>query len=229
MVNRRSVLGSITAFAMVPLAGCQEELEELVPDMTDLDADAEPARIAESALESYDYVEVDERKHRIEDEFEIGGETQEVKAGNWITSYLPSEIGDDIDDLEEFPEELEESGGMLGLLSTPDLTVAGQTVNPIEYFDDEEIITAVDDEVDSMAISNVEQVDETEITILSSDVDVGIFTATLEREDETIEGYVYLGKVEHEDDMIVPVGAHTEAADAKDELLGLIEAIEHPA
>ena len=128
----------------------------------------------------------------------------------------------------EVPTELKEDGGAFGILTTPDFTIAGQTINPVEYFNDEELIEAIDDEVYSIAIEDVERSGTTEASVLGETADVGIFDVDIEIDGEQFAGSAYLARVEHEGDMVVPVGTHIDEVDAKDELVALIENVEHP-
>ena len=226
-MNRRALLCGTALLGATALTGCQEEIEDMLLDEDDFEADAEPAGVDEDTLATLGYEHVATEQRRIEREFDIAGESREIVAGNWVSTYLP-EGASDAAEAGEVPSELEDDGGAFGILTTPDFTIAGQTINPVEYFDDEELIEAIDDEVDSVIIDDVERIDDSEATILGETTEVGIFSVVIEIDGDAYDGSAYLARVEHEDDMVVPVGAHIDEVDAKDELLELMAHVEHP-
>ena len=130
------------------------------------------------------------------------------------------------------------------LFSTPDISVAGFSVNPLARLSGADLIARLVDEGlartdGDFAVSEVEQEDEVTLSILGEERTVPIFSAVVEAEGSQgapIEGAengeipvrLYLLSTTHQEDVLLAVGFHPEPIDASEDIQSLLEGIEHP-
>ena len=222
-MNRRRVLTVLGTVGVGGLAGCLgEDGFEYV---------AEPAVIPSAADRGYE-VEGPEQLE-FNETLEIAGVSQDVHIRTWSSTY----VSDD-DEASVF------------LFSTPDVSIAGISANPLARLSGADLIARVLNEglggADSDGgIQDVEAEDELELTVLGESRTVQLFSAVVdlgegemptETHDGDVEGVdgeipitLYVLSVSHEDDVILAVGLHPEMIEAGDDIQALLEAIEHPA
>jgi len=222
-MNRRRLLAAIAASTSVAVAGCAG-----VEDGS-YEYDAAPASVPSSAASEAGYEGEDPESFTIEQEFEIAGVNAQLSATTWVAGY-------------ENPE----NGSALFVASTPNASVGGQSVNPLVRADETELIRRLLDQVDQRGIggdgtdieaSNIEERGSETRTVLGQEVEIAILETTVDAEVDAGEGesgsvedvpvYLYVGTVQHNDDVIALVGVHPTAVDASESLLSLMEQVEH--
>ena len=173
---------------------------------------AEPASIDGSVLSDAGYEHAEPEAIEIDEQFEIAGEGVEIELRSWIAGYERS-AGD----------------GLLLVVSTPDATVAGQSVNPLARLSGGDLITRAleaSDEGDG-EVRDVEEVAVEERTILGQETTVRSYEGVLETDEGDVPIAFHLATVEHDDDVIVLLGVHPQMFDERETQLGLMEAVQH--
>lgn len=227
MMRRRAMLGALTAGSAVLLAGCVDELEDLLD--TDVEAEAQPAVVAADVVDGSGYEHIETEVHVIDEDFDVAS----LYAENHVATYALTEI--DPDDLEEGvdPDDIgvdaSDASG-LAVISTPSAEVAGEEVNPAGRLDNEELIEEFDDQFAGGGVSDLEFEERLDVDILGTAVEVDVFSGYLHHEDADDEApaYLYIGSVGHEGDYIIPAAVHHADLDERDALVNLMEGIEHP-
>lgn len=147
---------------------------------------------------------------------EAGGESRNITVNNRVQLYL-NRTGDGT------PE------GAFAVVTSPQVRIAGQAVNPVANWSNEEILQEFGSEFDSYgSIEELEERDTETMTILDTETEVSTYNATVESDDgETREVAVSATNVQHEEDVVIAIGVHDvgdEAnADAIEELLRNLE------
>ena len=221
-MNRRGLLAAIAASTSVAVAGCagQDGSYEF---------DAEPARIPESAYAESNYTGEEPESYTIDREFNVTGVNAEVTATTWVAQYVNSE-----------------TQSALFVASTPNASVAGQSVNPLVRVEGGDLIRRLLNQINQQAAGggNADiQADDLEErgtetrTILGEESTVSIFETTISADTggadngsgsvEDIPVLLYLVTVQHDDDVIALVGVHPVQIDQADQLLSMMEAVEH--
>ena len=219
-MNRRRALAVIGTVGMGGVAGCLgEEGFEYV---------AEPAVVSGAVDRGYE-VEGPEQLE-FNETIEAGGIEQDVHIRTWSATYASPD-----------------DEASLFLFSTPDVSVAGISANPLARLSGADLIARVLNEglggADSEGgIQDIEAEDEIELTVLGEPRTVQLFSAVFETdgadipseaqaagEDDGIPILLYVLSISHEDDVILSVGLHPEMIEAGDDIQALMEAIEHPA
>ncbi|GAA0719217.1 hypothetical protein J2744_002119 [Halorubrum trapanicum] len=221
-MKRRGLLAALAASTSVAVAGCAGQNQSF-------DLDAESAQVPESAYAD-GYSGQEPQSFSIDREFNAAGVNVEVSATTWVARYTNETIG-----------------SALFVASTPDESVAGQSVNPLVRADGAELIRQLLNQVDQQGIGgngtdiqtdDIEEVGEETQTILGEeDVTVSKLETTVDADVagsngqsgsvEDVPVLVYIATVQHGDDVIVLVGIHPEAIDQSDQLLSMMGSVEH--
>lgn len=220
-MKRRGLLAALAASTSVAVAGCagQDGSYEF---------DADPARVPESAYADA-YSGQDPESYTIDREFNVTGVNAEVSATTWVARYVNSE-----------------TQSALFVASTPNASVAGQSVNPLVRADNVELIGRILDQVNQQGVGggsadvktdDIEQRGEETRTILGEETTVAIYETTVSAEVETSEGQsgsvedipvlLYIATVQHNDDVVALLGVHPQGIEQSGQLLSMMEAVEH--
>lgn len=218
-MNRRRALTVVGTVGLTGVAGCLgEEGFEYV---------AEPAVIPDAESRGY---EVDGPEDiEFDETLEMGGVSQDVHIRTWSAAYASSE-----------------DEASLYLFSTPDVSIAGISANPLARLSGADLIARVLNEGLGEAdadggIQEIEAEDEFELPVLGDTREVAVFSAVfkiengeLPMESEAASGdgeipmRLYVLSFDHEDDVILSVGLYPELVEAGGDIQALMEAIEHP-
>ena len=219
MYTRRRAL-ALGALSIGALAGCSS-VSELAGDGP-IERTAAPAMLAEDAVSGTGYEQSSQRERTLEREVSAGGQSRTIIAANQVTLY------------EKAIQELAR-GSLFGVVSTPGFTIAGQTVNPVANFSNEELIDLVSEQFDGL--SDVSEVETLTKTALGSEIPVTKFDGTANFGGQEVPIYIYTGKVVNErnengaTDVVIGAGGYPQAYDdtEADTVESFFGAIEHPA
>ncbi|WP_144920009.1 DUF6517 family protein [Halorubrum salsamenti] len=222
-MHRRGLLAAIAASTSVAIAGCTGGEDG------NFEFDADPARVPSSAASEAGYEGEEPKSFNIEEEFEMAGVNAQLSATTWAAGYENSE-----------------NGSALFVASTPNASVGGQSVNPLVRADDTELIRRLLEQIDQRGItgegtdietSDIEDRGSKTRTILGEEVEISKLETTVDAEVDAGDGqsgsvedvpvFLYVGTVQHKEDVIALVGVHPTAVDASDSLLSLMEQVEH--
>lgn len=222
-MHRRGLLAAIAASTSVAVAGCTGGEDG------SYEFDAEPARIPSDVAAEAGYEGEEPESFTLEQEFDVAGVNAQVSATTWASGY-------------ENPD----NGSALFVASTPDASVGGQSVNPLVRASDAELIRRLLEQVEQQGVGgegtdiqaeDIETRGSETRTILGEEVDVSILETTVDAEVnagdnqsgevEDVPVLLYVGTVQHREDVIALVGVHPIAVDAGDALLSLMEDVEH--
>ncbi|GAA0554026.1 DUF6517 family protein [Halorubrum ejinorense] len=221
-MKRRELLAALAASGTVAAAGCAGE-------DGNYEFDAEPARVPESAYTAAEYTGQEPESFTIEQEFNVTGANAEVSATTWIARYTNQTVG-----------------SALFVASTPNASVVGQSVNPLVRVEGAELIRRLLEQVNQQGVGgdgteiqadDIESRGEETRTILDAETTVSIFETTVSAdvngsngqggEVDDIPVLVYIATVEHGEDVIAALGVHPVEVDQSEQLLSMMEAIEH--
>lgn len=172
----------------------------------------------------YDEHEVEEVV--VEETLEAAGQTQEVIVTNKQAEY------DKAIDLGESPLPTDERvrAAVFTALTTPQVSVLGQTFNPVADMDSEELAEMVQNQYEG--VDQLEQVGEESVTIVGESTTVGEFEgeATLVPEAISTDLTLHIAEaVESGDDFLIGVGGYpTQLRDQEQShVFSILKAIEH--
>ncbi|WP_050034192.1 DUF6517 family protein [Halorubrum halophilum] len=222
---RRGLLAAIAASTSVAVAGCADASG----GNGSHEFDAEPASVPLATASEAGYEGEEPESFTLEQEFDVAGVNAQVSATTWAAGY-----------------ENADNGSALFVASTPDASVGGQSVNPLVRAGETELIRRLLARVDQRGIggngtdvetNDLEEKGSETRTLLGEEVEISIFETTSDAaadagngqngEVEDVPVYLYVGTVQHGDDVIALVGVHPTAVDASESLLSLMEQVEH--
>jgi hypothetical protein len=226
-MKRRGLLAALAASTSVAVAGCAAEDGSY-------EFDAEPARVPESAYAD-GYSGQDPESYTIDREFNVTGVNAKVTATTWVAQYSNSA-----------------TQSALFVASTPNASVAGQSVNPLVRVEGADLIQRLLNQINQQDVGggdadietdDIEERGEETRTILGEETTVPIFETTISADVEgagnssgsveDVPVLLYIATVQHtadgadSEDVIAMVGVHPEQVSQRDQLLSMMEAVEH--
>lgn len=221
-MHRRKFIAATSIVAVTAFAGCQETIEDWFEG--EISGTGEPVKVNSEAMAEAGFEYVGSRSYEIEEEFDLAGEPVQVNLGNWVAAYeRPAS-----DMPEDLPDEAGNRTAVFGVASTPSFEVAEESVNIVDIFDDEDLISLANEELDDVSINDIEHVRTETQYMLNQNTDIDVFTADMETDAGVVEATVYLSQVSHEGDRIISVGAHPSVVDHRPAVYRMKEGIEHP-
>lgn len=190
--NHRASSALALTVLLVVTAGCSGTLVEVA---------ASPATIPDDPLEAagYDHATTTE----VPVTYPVGPSVvaQNLTTRTWVSAYVKSTDGNDT--------------AVLVLYSSPNVEVAGTSVNPLGQLSNRELVRFVLDRVgDLRTLGGVEQVTdlrivgEREVSMLNTTTRFASYAGTAVVDDRRVDVVVNVAVVEHGGDVVVAVGLH---------------------
>lgn len=226
LMQRRTFITAVGTAGLVGLAGCSGG----IPD--DLEFTAEPATVEQAVATDAGYEPQETTPLELNESIDVAGETREINITTWTTGY-------------------QSDTGPFIVLSTPNVEIAGQSLNPLARLSGSELIGRLLEEAGGGdAISDLEPAGETEITVFDESATVEEFTATLQAsagsgsgsgggdlpaaaENGEIPIRLYLLSVTHEtgtdsSDVVFALTFHPQEGGDPETVYTLFESLQHP-
>jgi len=216
---RRQVITAISAVGVAGLAGCS--------GLTgDLEYTAAPATLDPRVATGEGYDTAGPSMFAINETVAVAGESREVGITTWTTGY-------------------QSDTGPCVVLSTPDVTLAGQSLNPLAQLSGSELITRLLEELGGgTSIRDLEAAGKTELSIFGAPRTVEEFTGVLEigggsgmpselSSDGGVPIRLYLLSTTHEygdgqSDVIFTLAFQPQALVDTETMYALFESLQHP-
>lgn len=181
---------------------------------------AEAATVSDAALEETGYESQGVTDDVVTREFEAAGQTREIEVTNQIAEY---DRGIDVLG-QRF------RAAVFAVLSTPQVEVLGQTFNPVEDMDSEELAALVQNRYEG--VRNVERVSEYTTDVLGGEATIATYDAEAELSDGGVTVDITLHVTEpiaDEGDFVVCLGGYPQAVSDGDNMRRLLNGVEHPS
>lgn len=178
---------------------------------------ASKATIDDGVVSNAGYEHEETRELSLERTVEVAGESRDVEVTNWASLYTKAVEIEGVGEREV---------AMVAVLSTPEVDVLGQSFNPVGKMSDEELIEQV--LANHGSVRDFESVDERPVDILGERAEVTKFAATLEIDGMDVDGYVHVGQVTHDGDVVVVAATYPKELSGEEErVFELFQAVEH--
>lgn len=217
-MNRRLFVAAVAAGGMGASAGC---LSGLIDDVTTFEAS--PVRVTTTAADDagYEYQGTEQRVERRE----VAGESIEVT--NYVSEYTRT-IDLPLDGLGTQTE-----AGVFAVISTPQVSVAGQEFNPVGDMSEAELAEHVQKQYDDLEVgANVggRAIEPGDLTATVS-VETYEATATLVGE-HGVDVFLDIAQPDHDGDHLVVVGVYPDdedvpLSDERDRIDAMADGLEH--
>jgi len=156
-MQRRTFITAAGTVGLVGLAGCSGVPENLTYT-------AAPAAIEPSVASDTGYETEGPQSFGLERSVDVAGESRTLSVTSWTTGYT-------------------READSLTVLSTPNVTVVGQSLNPLARLSGDELITRLLKEFaggSGISISELEPAGETPVTVFDKEATIEEFTAVAE-------------------------------------------------
>jgi len=190
-MHRRTVLGSVGAVGIASLSGCL--------GLAGLDQhESTPAGVDPAALEETGYDQTAVEAIRIDEDVDLMLYTETVSVTNYLTEH---EKAVDLGPLGE------QRAAVFMVLTTPQVSVAGQEFNPVEDMSSDELVELVADNYDD--ISNLSHEGEGTLDVLEQATTQAQYRADATFEGQDLEVYLHITEaVQTDDDHLVAIGVY---------------------
>lgn len=213
----RKALATLAVLALVLSAGCVglvfgDGIEE----------ESSPAAVEQSTVDETGFEYADSQTIEIDETVEAAGQERRIHATNHVTLYQQNE------EMMGF----EQQTGAFIVVTTPDITVLGQSVNPAAQMSNRELVEEFQGQIESQVgeLRNLRYVDDRKEPVLGTSANVTTFAADTEMQGEPVTLHLHLTTVQHEGDVVIAIGGHPEALQGQaTEVHELMTGIEHPA
>jgi hypothetical protein len=199
-VSHRRALANVAVVALLLTAGCIGFLtgEEA------LAFDADPVRVADDARAEAGYEEVRVESMAVNRSFTVAGETRNVSVTNHVAAYQRAV---DLGPLGSEPF------ARFTVLSTPEVEIAGRTLNPVGSLSDRELATRLQSQYDS--IENVRFAGNRTVEVLGEGRTVSRFDATTTVAGTEVDLALHVAKFRHGEDFVVAIGVYPARLDGE--------------
>lgn len=178
---------------------------------------ASEATASDSALADTDYEEVSVESSEVQREFSAGGQSKNVSVTNHVAMYERTVS------LAGFGDQ---RAAVFSAFASPEVSVVGQSFNPIDDYSNEELADLAQEQYDSLEIGD--EVGTRERTVLGESTEVSKFDGTATLNGQDVDVYVHVTKVKHDGDFVVGVAIHPQQLDGEQERVDtLLEGLEH--
>ncbi|GAA0658145.1 DUF6517 family protein [Salarchaeum japonicum] len=208
-MSRRTAVAAALA-ALVLASGCLGFLSGPVT------FSASQVTVQDSALESAGYEEVAVEEMQVNRTFEAAGQSKTVEITNWVAQYEKqvSVLG------------VERRAAVFGTFSSPEVSVLGQSFNPLNEYDDREIAELIQQQYGT--ISDLTAVSNTTMTVLGHSTTVTKFSGTANFDGQSIDVFVHVTKVNDGGDIVAAVGVYPQQLDGEEEhVVTLLQNLQH--
>ena len=190
-MNRRTVLAGLGVTGLASLSGCL--------GLVGLDKhESSPAGVTAAAREETGYEQTAIEPLTVERE--VGPTNEAVTVTNYMTTH---EKAVDMGLLGR------QRGAVFNVLTTPQVSILGRELNPIEEMSTQELVTLVRQNYDG--IGNIEHQADTDVTLLDQSTTQSRFTADAEFSGQDVSVNVHITEaVEANEDLLVTIGVYPE-------------------
>jgi len=185
----RSHVLTVAIALLVTLSGCAALTGQ------DLTYSASKVTVSQQAVSAANYQEVSVQDQTVNRTVSVAGQDRTVRLTNWVATYRT-----------QFSTANSPAPGSVVVFSTPEVSIAGQELNPVGTMPPEQLIATLLQRYGG--VSDVTQVDTQRMTILGEDTEVSTFRTTMDFQGREIPVLVHLATVTHQGDYVVVVGVH---------------------
>jgi len=208
-MQRRTLTAAALA-VLVALAGCGMLTG-------DLSYAASPAAVDDATLEDTGYEEANVAEQEVTREFSAAGQSRNVTVTNHVAMYERSV---------DVPVVGEQRAAVFGAFTSPEVSVLGQSFNPIEDYDNRKLAGLAQRQYSGLTVGD--EVGTRSVTVLGESANVTTFDGEASIGGTSVDVYVHVTKVKHDGDFVVAVAVYPQALDGEQETVDdLLAGLDH--
>jgi hypothetical protein len=178
---------------------------------------ASPATPTDDALSETGYEEQSVEEQVVTRNFSAAGQTRTVEVTNQLAQY---ERQVDLGPLGS------QRAAVFVTFASPEVSVAGQTFNPISDMSEREILQQFESQYSDISVG--EEAGSQNVTTLGQSTELRQFEGTAALAGSDVDVYIHVTKFQHEGDYIVGVGIYPQLLDGESEnVVTLLAGLEH--
>ncbi|MCD2204450.1 DUF6517 family protein [Halobacterium sp. KA-6] len=210
-MHRRTAV-AVAFAALIATSGCLGILGG-----SGVEVSASKATVSENALQETGYEEVRVNESEVTREYSVAGQSRNVTVTNWIAMYERTV---------DVPVLGEQRAAVFGAFSSPEVSVLGQSFNPIKDYSDRELAELAQQQYDGLSVGQA--INTSEMTVLNESTEVTKFEGTAEISGQSVDVYVHVTRVKHDGDYVVAVAIYPQDLDGEQERIEtLLTGLEH--
>ncbi len=211
---RRRILAAVAVAGLMTMAGCGFLL-----GTESLSFVASEATVSDASLEDTGYEETNVTEKNVTREPTVAGQTREVVVTNWLAQY-ERQVG-----IEGVGEQ---RAAVFVAFSSPQIEVAGQTLNPLSTMSEKDILTRFNTGYEGISVGN--QTGSQNVSALGTDRTITQFDGTATFVGQEVDVVIQVGKFKHGSDYIGVVAIYPEMAVGEDDnVVTLLNGLTHRA
>lgn len=213
---KRQGLLLLVVLALIVTGGC---VGLVIGDGVQMDG--EPAAVNEDTVAETGFTFSEYRTVHLNETVDVLGQERHINTTNHVVIYNRTST------LEQFDQD---TGGFV-VISTPDVSIGGQSVNPAARMSNRELVGQFEGELESQVgqLGELREVSQRTEPMLGYAATVTVFETNSTIGNRTVTLYVHVTKIKHEGDLVAAIGVHPEALQQQSpEISRLIRNIEHP-
>lgn len=211
-MDRRRSAALVAVAGIALLAGCG-----FITGSESLAFSASPATPSDDAVSETGYEEQTVEEQVVTRNFTVADQTRSVEVTNQLAQY---ERQVDLGPLGS------QRAAVFVTFASPEVSVAGQTFNPIADMSEREILMQFESQYESIEVG--EEVDRQNVSTLGQSTELRQFDGTATLAGSEVDVYIHATKFQHEGDYVVAVGIYPQLLDGEAEnIVTLTESLEH--
>jgi hypothetical protein len=209
---QRQLAAIVVVACLATLAGCG-----FITGSEALAFSASPATPTTDALSETGYEEQSVEEQVVTRNFSAAGQTRTVEVTNQLAQY---ERSVDLGPLGS------QRAAVFVTFASPEVSVAGQTFNPIADLSEREILQRFESQYSDISVG--EEVGSQTVSTLGQSTELQQFDGSATLGGSEVDVYIHVTKFQHEGDYIVGVGIYPQRLDGESEnVVTLVEGLEH--
>lgn len=210
---RRQTVTAVFVTVMITTAGCG-----FITGSEALTFSATPATVSDQALQNTGYEEVAVTEQVVERNFSAAGQTRTVKVVNQLAKY---ERQIDMGPLGS------KRAGVFVAFTSPEVSVLGQTFNPIAEMTTQELLSRFDSQYESMSVGS--KVGSRSIMILGQSRTVDKYEGTANIGGSQVQVYIEITQVfKHGSDYVVAIAIYPQqSTESSERVKTLFQGLQH--
>lgn len=207
---QRKTTAAVALAVLVALAGCGALTG-------DLSFSASPATVGDATLADTGYEEASVSEDEVTREFSAAGQSRNVTVTNHVAMYERSV---------DVPVVGEQRAAVFGAFASPEVSVLGQSFNPIDDYDNRELAALAQDQYSGLSVG--EETGTRSVAVLGESANVTTFDGEASIGGTSVDVYVHVTKVKHDGDFVVAVAIYPQALDGERETVDdLLAGLQH--
>lgn len=177
--------------------------------------EAQPAVVSEQARSDAGYDEVDIKESVVERELPAG---RTVRVVNVLSEYSRSV---------DFGLGVSGELARFTAVSTPEVDIAGQAMNPVADMDNDQLAERVQQQYDT--VENIENVGERTRPVGEAETTVSKYAADARTNGQDVEVNIHICRIQNEGDFVICAAVHPRDIDEESRVDTMLAGIQHPA